>query len=680
VASIGVQDRDDVLDQLAQSRAWAELGPARLIPLLESAELKTLSAGDTLFEQHHPAKSFYLLVSGAAIQLTKSASGTEMAQVGTIDWAYAALGWSGFLPPHRYGSTVVARESLQVLTWTYDALSGFFYGDPGLSVRFLETVLSSVSRQFRQLRSLRIDAATILAEPPQAEPPADPRPVVGRADSAMRRSAFFAAFDEAAIDAFAMGAVLESWQPGSIMARQDDPSDGLLLLASGRCNSFFEHDSAGQELVPFRRFHHRYGIVAGIPGAAGRYVAEASVIAESHCWTYRLPRALIDEIVSDDPEFGRAFQQRLLVRFAGLLGALQVARQQSEPERDVIANTLAVNRARLPVTSELYKVPHLLAHRLTLGNALAVLKKVAETGRYHERMLAASCRVLLSDLAAENAFYQEILEACESVSSSDESTPAYEVRENCDRAIDEAFRYLDCRVSGLEKLPAAGGNIFILNHLACPEYYKLPNHFHFSFDTAFVSRIVWRHYGQSAIRVVRESPDAEFGHNLFYRRLGHITVPTIESGMEGSSEEQFRAMRRAAGEAFTRRGREALESGMNLVICPEGQSQPPELSPSRFHTGAFRLALEAGAPVVPVALAGFHRRFKDGPLVGIVGSPVDVGQFMKARSLDSVRSFADALRSEFAEQVAAAAEVAAGPPRLTNLAATGLGGGGRAIE
>ena len=70
--------RDDVLDQLAQSPVWRGLSPARLIPLIESAELETFAPGDTLFEQHHPASAFYLLVSGAAIQLTRAASRTEM--------------------------------------------------------------------------------------------------------------------------------------------------------------------------------------------------------------------------------------------------------------------------------------------------------------------------------------------------------------------------------------------------------------------------------------------------------------------------------------------------------------------------------------------------------------------------------------------------------------------------
>ena len=127
-------------------------------------------------------------------------------------------------------------------------------------------------------------------------------------------------------------------------------------------------------------------------------------------------------------------------------------------------------------------------------------------------------------------------------------------------------------------------------------------------------------------------------------------------------------MRRAAGEKFSKQGREALDDGMNLVICPEGQSQPPELSPSRFHTGAFRLALESGAPVVPVALAGFHRRFKDGPLVGIVGSPIDVALAMRERGLDSVRSFADALQADLARDVAIAAELAAAPSGMLDLA------------
>ena len=659
-----MSDREEILDRLAQLPHWDGLGPARMIPLLEATELRTVAAGDTLFEQFHPAKEFYLLQSGTAILSTASAERTEMVHYGTVDWRDAALGWSGFLPPSRYGSTVTARKNMQVLCWSHAQLAELFYADPELSVHFFNLVFGSVGRHLAQLREARAGVARILVEPPQPDTRNLRRPVVGRADSCFRRSAFFSSFEEAVVDDLAGAAVLESWRPGERMVRQDEKIPGLLLLASGRCNVFFENDDG--RLMPFRRIHRRNALIAGVPDSGGGFVAEASVFAETHCWVYRLPTEVALERITADPEFGRAFQQRLLARLAGLIGAVQVERDDrlDDPEATVVANTVASARARLPVTSDLYKVPHLLRHRLTIGNAFAVLQKVAETGRYHERILAGRCHDLISDLAAENAFYHEILRACEEVITSDESASPASVRKTCDRAVDRAFSFLDCRILGEEKLPASGGHVFILNHLACPEYYELPNHYHFSFDTAFVSCIVWRKYGESAIRVVRESPDAEFGHNLFYRRLGHITVPTIESGLANVSEQEFAALRRAAGETFTRQGKAALVAGLNLVICPEGRSQPAELSPARMHTGAFRLAMEAGRRIVPVALAGFDRRFKDGPLVAIIGEPFDVSRMMRNEGHATVREFTDAFRQEFARDVAAAAEIAAQPAQL----------------
>ncbi|MEJ2255817.1 MAG: cyclic nucleotide-binding domain-containing protein [Woeseiaceae bacterium] len=664
----GTHDRDEVLDRLARLPLWRDLGPTRLIPLLESAGLRTVASGETLFQQFHPAKELFLLQQGTAILSTASAARTEMVHYGTVDWRDAALGWSGFLAPQRYGSTVTARTDLALLAWPHERLAGLFYADPELSVCFFQLVLGSVQRHLAGLRQERVAAASLLVEPPSADSRSARRPTVGRADNCFRRSVFFSSFEEEVVDDLAGAAVLESWQPGERIVRQDEPVDGLLLLASGRCNVFFERAGDDERLLPFRRIHQRNGLIAGVADGNGGFVAEASVFAETHCWVYRLPTEAIVAMIAADPEFGRSFQQRLLARLAGLIGAVQVERddRHDDPEANVVANTVASARARLPVTSDLYKVPHLLRHRLTISNAFAVLKKVAATGRYHERILAGRCNDLISDLAAENAFYHEILQTVEQVISSDETAKPSYVRKVCDRAVDHAFSFLDCRVFGEEKLPASSGNVFILNHLACPEYYELPNHYHFSFDTAFVSCIVWRKYEQSAIRVVRESPDAEFGHNLFYRRLGHITVPTVESGLENVDDEAFAALRREASEAFTREGKAALAEGLNLVICPEGQSQPAELSPARFHTGAFRLAIDAGRRVVPVALAGFHRRFKDGPLVAIIGDPIDVAHTMRKRGFDTVREFADAFREEFAIDVAKAAEIAAQPANLSH--------------
>ena len=62
--------------------------------------------------------------------------------------------------------------------------------------------------------------------------------------------------------------------------------------------------------------------------------------------------------------------------------AVEINPAEAEPEVALVANIVANSQARLPVTSDLYKVPHLLSHSLTVGNAFATLKKVVETGRY----------------------------------------------------------------------------------------------------------------------------------------------------------------------------------------------------------------------------------------------------------------------------------------------------------
>ena len=658
---------DSILDDVARLRVWDGLSPDRLIPLLESSELVTVKKGKTLFEQFHPAARFYLLISGSAMQSTAGAPRTDMVQPECVDWPYAALGWSGFLPPRRYATSVVARSKSKLLAWSHDTLASLFYADPELAIRFFDLVLDSVTQQLFALRTRRVESSSATLELPEPEEFNERRPVVGRADSCLRRSAFFAPFDESVVDRLAKDAVLESWGPGARIVGQDDAMDGLLLLASGRCNLFFEK-TVGDDarLVPFRRIHNHIGIVTAVPSARG-FVAEASVYAESHCWTYRVPTMALAGMMREDPELGRAIQQRLLVRLAGLVGALRVERdpEAADPEVALVANIVANSQARLPITSDLHKVPHLLSHRLTVGNAFASLNTVAETGRYHERLLAGRCVEAIANLAAEDAFYRQIIEACEAVVSADEALGAAQIRANLDAASARAFDELDCRIVGEDRLPAGGGNIFILNHLGCPEYYQLPNDYHFSFDTAFVSAIAWRHFDASPIRVVRESPDNEFGHNLFYRRLGHITVPTIESDVETLSREEFKARRRAAAEQFFNQGAEYLSAGTNLLICPEGMSQPAHLSPARFHTGAFRLAVDTGAKIVPIALAGFHRRFKDGPLVGIVGDAIEVSAMMENQGWKTVREFADGFREEFARDVARAAAIAAEPGQFS---------------
>lgn len=98
-----------------------------------------------------------------------------------------------------------------------------------------------------------------------------------------------------------------------------------------------------------------------------------------------------------------------------------------------------------------------------------------------------------------------------------------------------------------------------------------------------------------------------------------------------SKDEIFRLpimgwMMRLAGDVCVRRGdpesraaaleelRDRLRKKVSVMIFPEGtRSGPGELLP--FHDGAFRLAVEAGVPVLPMAVAGTRTALRKGSLV-----------------------------------------------------------------
>ena len=88
--------------------------------------------------------------------------------------------------------------------------------------------------------------------------------------------------------------------------------------------------------------------------------------------------------------------------------------------------------------------------------------------------------------------------------------------------------------------------------------------------------------------VVKRELEGSFLARVLLRRLGTLFV------------ERFDA---AQGTAETRKAREAIEAGQSLVIFPEGTfHRYPGLLP--FRMGAFAVAVDAGVPVIPVAIHG----------------------------------------------------------------------------
>ena len=115
---------------------------------------------------------------------------------------------------------------------------------------------------------------------------------------------------------------------------------------------------------------------------------------------------------------------------------------------------------------------------------------------------------------------------------------------------------------------------------------------------------------------------------------------------------------------------EALERGEAVGLFPEGRiTRDPDRWPERAKTGAVRLALRTGAPIVPVAMSGAHRvvgrqRIVLGLLANLVrrpkvvskvGDPIDVRSLVSSDrpSPKEVREASDVVMGRLIELLAA---------------------------
>lgn len=124
----------------------------------------------------------------------------------------------------------------------------------------------------------------------------------------------------------------------------------------------------------------------------------------------------------------------------------------------------------------------------------------------------------------------------------------------------------------------------------------------------------------------------------------------------------LRVLLNAVGAFKVRRGvgdLEAIETAVQLardgqvvVMFPEGTRRKKGLlkkRKSRARSGAARIALEAGVPLLPVALAGTDRLLALGPLRIAYGAPIEMGDLPPEDLRRSAQTATERLMAQIAE-------------------------------
>jgi 1-acyl-sn-glycerol-3-phosphate acyltransferase len=160
------------------------------------------------------------------------------------------------------------------------------------------------------------------------------------------------------------------------------------------------------------------------------------------------------------------------------------------------------------------------------------------------------------------------------------------------------------RVRGRENLPSSGGFVLTCNHVS-------------SFDPWPLGMPLWP---QRWLRFMAKSELYWWPARLVLDGAGAFKVRRGQADFE-------------AIETAVRLVRE----GHSVVMFPEGTRRTKgfvKKHEARPRTGAARIALEAGVPLVPAAVAGTDRLLRFGPLRVAYGSPVDIDDL---RGSDDVR-------------------------------------------
>ncbi|HYL65041.1 MAG TPA: 1-acylglycerol-3-phosphate O-acyltransferase [Candidatus Methylomirabilis sp.] len=138
------------------------------------------------------------------------------------------------------------------------------------------------------------------------------------------------------------------------------------------------------------------------------------------------------------------------------------------------------------------------------------------------------------------------------------------------------------RVQGKEFFDAPGAKVFVSNHVSYLDVLALMNGLGAEYH--FVAKM-------------------EIGHmpfiGTFLRRMGHLTFDRSDAQSRLRQSEQLE---------------ELLRQGESVFVFPEGTFTKEE-GVRPFQLGAFKAAVDAGAPVVPVSLAGTRKLLRDGTVL-----------------------------------------------------------------
>ncbi len=625
----------------------------------------SFSYGQVIIQQYAKAETFYMLIEGqVSFYLSLDGIGQEL-NVGKTNDPLTPIGWSGFSLPKRFATTVKASSPrVKVYRWDIYELMDWLESHEEDSIDFLQLICMEswnlVKKSTEVLSKYSVNLIQYESNSTTEEFQSTETPEEEDIIQFLIRSPFFEVFDESSLTHIAQYIERRQYRTGDYVYEQGKDSEGTYLLTAGKVTFSFIDDSNSQ--MNFRNITTP-GFMVGWSAAMNKPNI-ISAVAGQESIIYFIPNECIQDLIKVSPGFAMTFYQRLLWLIGHQLQAIRTRLISVKFNREVIAirNLIEHNSTKLDLNSPLHKVPHLLENKLTIRDGLQLLKQIKINGSTLEKNLSALSLDLVSELQKEHRFYKRLVKVYQTVAHAEAYLSPAGVRKLSAEAFIEAWEGVPTIIKGIENLPDKPGNIFIYNHLRNHPYNTLPNSFQVTLDSHFISSLIlYKRYKDPGIRIVRIGKGAEYGHQDYYQRLGHIDVYTRES--EPNEDE---ANKKLARRAFYEKASDYLYNGLNLIISPEGTSYPTDSSPGAFKPGAFRLALNMNPEpfIIPISIANFDKRIRNNIFSCVIHKPFKMSDYVKdPMNKEAMRIFLDDYQVKYRGYVEEAIDLPKNPKK-----------------
>jgi 1-acyl-sn-glycerol-3-phosphate acyltransferase/CRP-like cAMP-binding protein len=475
----------------------------------------------------------------------------------------------------------------------------------------------------------------------------------------LRHSSLFEGIDTPLLDWIAHQARVETYATDDVIFQQDSIADNLYLLVDGRIS--LTYCAGGEQKCVYLRALEAVGEPMGWSSLVDprRYRTSAQALERTH--VVSIPGDSLQKLCEQQPASGIQIMQRVLQIIRSRLRFIRVRLVANRYHTEIKAMRVLLDQAAesLHVSSPLHKVPYLLENRLTLSDAFHTLELTRAHGDPVERDLAELSLEILQDVHKELEFYQGLQNTYEVVANAPEGTSPEDIRRRSMEAFSQLFARLSWRIEGEERLPQHAGNIVIMNHLENHMETMLPNEFRLTLDSHFVSSmILFKHYHEAPIRVVRKPELGWFGYQQYFDRLDYIYVYPGAVDEEDQDQDRTQTQR---NQEFLDRASAYLNQGSNLLIAPEGHCSYTEASPGPFKAGAFRLAAKAKPEplIVPIAVANFDKRLTRTTTAAIIYPPFRLSEQLEKPDDDqALFDFVNQLQRKYRDYVQAAIALA----------------------